>query len=150
MRLNPDFRDLFAALSKENARYLVVGGYAVGFHAEPRYTKDLDVWIESSPDNAVCVLGALAAFGAPTANLSAADLTREGLIYQIGVPPNRVDVLTSLSGVTFSEAWESRAEAHYGDQIVPMIGREHLIRNKRAVARPQDVLDVSHLEKLQP
>jgi MFS family permease len=147
MTLNRDFRDLFAALSEAGARYLLVGGYAVAFHAEPRFTKDLDVWAESTPENAVRVLQALRAFGAAVGDLTAADLTRPGLVFQIGVPPNRIDVVTSIDGVTFGEAWAGQVETTYGDQTVPVIGRRHLIQNKRASGRPQDLLDIELLER---
>jgi hypothetical protein len=144
--VNPDFRDLFAALNETGARYLLVGGYAVAFHAQPRFTKDLDVWTDPDPANAARVLGALRRFGAPLHELTAADLSREGTIFQIGVPPNRIDVVTAIDGVSFPEAWPDRAETTYGDQAVPVIGRRHLVQNKRASSRPQDLLDLEILE----
>ncbi len=146
MAVNPDFRDLFAALNAGDARYLLVGGYAVAFHAEPRFTKDLDVWVEPSPANAARVHDALQAFGAPLQELTQGDLARAGLVFQIGVPPNRIDIVTAIDGVEFAEAWSGRAEATYGDQAVPVIGRNELIRNKRASGRPQDLLDLEVLE----
>jgi hypothetical protein len=145
--VNQDFRDLFAALNAAGAEYLLVGGYAVAFHAEPRFTKDLDVWTEASDRNASLVYEALRAFGAPLAELTAGDLARPGLIFQIGVPPNRIDVLTSIDGLAFAEAWPARAVTSYGDQAVPVIGKADLIRNKRASARPQDLLDLAVLER---
>ena len=147
MAVNPDFRDLFAALNAAAARYLLVGGYAVAFHAAPRFTKDLDVWTEPTPANAARVAEALRAFGAPLQELSLADLGRAGLIFQIGVAPNRIDVVTSIDGVEFAEAWSGRAETTYGDQTIPVIGRAALIRNKRASGRPQDLLDLEVLER---
>ena len=147
MAVNPDFRDLFAALNAAGARYLLVGGYAVAFHAEPRFTKDLDVWTEPSAVNAARVHEALQAFGAPLQNLMAGDLGRAGLVFQIGVPPNRIDIVTSIDGVEFAEAWPGHAETTYGDQAVPIIGRAELIRNKRASGRPQDLLDLEILER---
>ena len=146
MAVNPDFRDLFAALNAAGARYLLVGGYAVAFHAQPRFTKDLDVWTESSAANAALVHEALRAFGAPLQDLAAADLGRSGLIFQIGVPPNRIDIVTSIDGVEFAEAWPGHAETTYGDQPVPVIGRAELVRNKRASGRPQDLLDLEILD----
>jgi len=144
--INPDFRDLFAALNEAGARYLLVGGYAVAFHSEPRFTKDLDVWTEPGPDNAARVLEALRRFGAPLHELTAAHLARPGTVFQIGVAPNRIDVVTGIDGVEFPEAWTERAETTYGDQQVPVIGRHHLVQNKRASARPQDLLDLSILD----
>jgi hypothetical protein len=145
MAVNHDFRDLFAALNAAEVRYLLVGGYAVAYHGRPRYTKDLDVWVEASADNAPRVLAALREFGAPLSGLSAEELARPGLIFQMGLPPNRIDLLTSIDGVDFAEAWAGRDETIYGDQRVPVIGKQHLIRNKRASGRPQDLLDVESL-----
>ena len=147
MPVNPDFRDLFAELNAVEARYLLVGGYAVAFHAQPRFTKDLDVWTDPEPTNAARVHEALRKFGAPLQELSVADLARPGLLFQIGVPPNRIDVLTGIDGVAFAEAWPARVETTYGDQPVPVIGRADLIRNKRASGRPQDLIDLGLLEK---
>jgi hypothetical protein len=144
--INPDFRDLFAVLNETGTRYLLVGGYAVAFHAEPRFTKDLDVWTEPGPDNAACVLEALRRFGAPLHELTAADLAQPDTVFQMGVAPNRIDIVTGIDGVGFSEAWPERAETTYGDQPVPVIGRRHLVQNKRASARPQDLLDLTILE----
>lgn len=147
MPVNQDFRDLFAALNAAAAEYLLVGGYAVAFHAEPRFTKDLDVWTAASDENASRVYAALRAFGAPLGELTHADLARPGLIFQIGVPPNRIDVLTSIDGLSFAEAWPARAATSYGDQAVPVISKADLIRNKRASARPQDLIDLAILER---
>jgi hypothetical protein len=145
--VNSDFRDLFAALNAAGARYLLVGGYAVAFHAEPRFTKDLDVWTEPEAENARRVLDALRAIGAPLQALSASDLAQPGIVFQIGVPPNRIDVVTSIDGVTFDAAWPDRVETSYGDQPMFVIGRACLIRNKRAAGRPQDLIDVVALER---
>jgi hypothetical protein len=137
---------VFAALNAAKARYLLVGGYAVAFHAQPRFTKDLDVWTDPDAANAARVYEALRQFGAPLHELTASDLARLGTIFQIGVPPNRIDIVTAVDGVTFSEAWPGRAETTYGDQAVPVIGRRHLVQNKRASGRPQDLLDLEILE----
>ena len=146
MPLNPDFRDLFATLNAAGARYLLVGGYAVAFHAQPRFTKDLDVWTEPDPANADRVLDALRRFGAPLHGLTAADLQRPGTIFQIGVPPNRIDIVTAIDGVEFPAAWPERAETTYGDQTVPVIGKRLLVQNKLVLGRPQDLLDLKILE----
>lgn len=147
MALNRDFRDLFAALNAAGAEYLLVGGYAVAVHAQPRFTKDLDVWVAPTAVNAGRVFTALRTFGAPLQEVAERDLATPGLVFQMGVPPNRVDVLTSIDGVEFAEAWEARGATRYGDQDVPVIGREHLIRNKRASGRPQDLVDAAVLEQ---
>lgn len=145
MAVNPDFRDLFVALNDAGAKYLLVGGYAVAFHGQPRFTKDLDVWIEASAENASRVFIALSTFGAPLDNLTLTDLTQPDLVFQIGIPPNRIDVLTGIDGVTFAESWAAREQTTYGDQTVPVIGRAQLIQNKRASGRPQDLLDLKAL-----
>ena len=147
MAIDPDFRDLFAALNAARARYLLVGGYALALHAVPRFTKGLDVWIEVTSENAGRALEALRSFGAPLEQLSDADLATPGLVFQIGVPPNRVDIITAIDGVTFDEAWPDRVVTWYGDQPVTVIGRAHLIQNKRATGRPQDSLDADNLER---
>ncbi|SRR6266511_4238201 len=145
MPANPDFRDLFAAFNAARVRYLLVGGYALAFHGRPRFTKDLDVWLEPDTENAARAHAALEAFGAPLQELRAGDLERPGLIFQIGVAPNRIDV--AIDGLTFADAWPDRQETRYADQTVPVISRRHLILNKRATGRPQDLLDAEELEK---
>jgi hypothetical protein len=147
MRLNSDFRDLLFEFNAAEVRYLVVGAYAVIFHAQPRYTKDLDVWVEPTEANAQKVFAALGKFGAVLDGVSAQDFARAGLTFQMGVPPNRIDVLTEIAAVTFADAWETRIDARYADQRIWVLGREHLLANKRAVGRPQDLLDIEKIEK---
>ena len=147
--MNPDFRDLLRALSDAEARFLVVGAYAVSAHAEPRGTGDLDVWVEPNAQNAGRVLAALRAFGAPLSDLTEQDLATEGIVFQMGVPPRRIDILTSITGVRFDEAWPERIELRYGDVDVPIIGLRALIRNKQAVGRPKDLLDLELLRRYQ-
>lgn len=147
MPVNPDFKDLFAALNAARARFLLVGGYALAHHGHPRFTRDLDVWVEPAPGNSHRVFAALEAFGAPLQELRREDLEREGLIFQIGVAPNRIDVITAIDGVAFGEAWEARDETTYGGEPVPVLGRSHLMANKRATGRPQDLVDLEELEK---
>lgn len=145
--MNPDFRDLLRALSDAGARFLVVGAYAVSFHSEPRATGDLDIWIDPVPENAARVYRALAAFGTPLSELSESDLTTPDLVFQIGVAPRRIDIMTSVTGVGFEEAWPTRAEARYGDVGFPVIGIDALIKNKQALGRPRDVLDLELLRR---
>ena len=145
--VNPDFRDLFAALNEAQANYLVVGAHAVAFYAEPRFTKDLDVWVEASPVNAPRVMAALHAFGAPLAGVTDADFQTPGAVLQIGVAPNRIDITTQIDGVAFEAAWPNRLSTAFGDQSIWIIGRAELIRNKAALARPQDLLDLAMIEK---
>jgi hypothetical protein len=148
--INPDFRDLLHAFNAAEVRYLVVGAYAVTFHAQPRFTKDLDLWVEPSSDNAPRVLAALKTFGAPVANLSLDDLVNPALVYQIGVAPNRIDVLMGVSGIEFEDAWPNRVPSNYGDCPIHVISRDDLIRNKRASNRPQDLLDLQALGADEP
>jgi len=147
MPVNPDFRDLFAALNAAGAEYLLVGGYALAVHAAPRFTKDLDVWVNPTPENAARVHEALRRFGAPLGELRVEDLSSPGVVFQLGVPPNRIDVLTAIDGVSFPEAWPERLETTYGGQRVSVISRRHLVMNKRATGRPQDLLDAETLER---
>jgi hypothetical protein len=147
MPVNPDFRDLFAALNGAGAEYLLVGGYALAIHAAPRFTKDLDVWVNPTRENAPRVLTALKVFGAPLGELTETDLMTPGIVFQMGLPPNRIDLLTSIDGVEFSEAWPSRISTEYGGQPLPVIGRMHLVANKRASGRPQDLVDADAIER---
>ena len=143
--MNPAFVGLLRALSEADARYLIVGAYAVTFHSRPRATGDLDIWVEATPGNAARVMPALEAFGAPLQELSAADLVTPGIVYQIGVPPRRIDILTSLTGLTFDEAWRGHVTGPFGDLECPFIGRAELARNKRALGRPRDLADLEML-----
>ena len=146
--LNPDFRDLLVALLDEDAEFLIVGAFAVAFHGAPRATGDLDVVVRPSPENARRVWRALVRFGAPiqSVGLTEQDLARAGTVYQIGLPPRRIDVLTELSGLSFDEAWESREAAQLGGRRLYFLGRAALIRNKLATGRPKDVADVASLK----
>jgi len=135
------------ALRDADACFLVVGAYAVAFHGEPRATGDLDIWIEATPENAQRVYTALRTFGAPLQELTEADLATPDVVFQIGVPPRRVDILTSITGVSFAETWPGRASATYGDVGFSIIGRDALIRNKLALGRPKDLLDVDLLRR---
>lgn len=147
--MNPDFLDLLRALLDARAHFLVVGAYALGIHGRPRATKDFDVWVEASADNAPRVIRALRAFGAPLMGLTEQDIQSPGVGLQIGVEPGRIDVLTSISGVTFEEAWPDRLEADFGEGVrCGVIGVQHLIQNKRSAGRPQDLADVAALERL--
>jgi hypothetical protein len=148
MATNPDFKDLFSALCAEEVDFLVVGAHAVMFHTAPRFTKDLDIWVRPEADNATRVHRALTRFGAPLADLTREDLTRKGTIFQIGMAPNRIDVLTSIDGVEFDGAWERRVPTTYGGVPIHLLSVLDLLVNKRAVGRPQDRIDVENLERL--
>jgi hypothetical protein len=144
--MNRDFVEMLAALRDAGAEYLVVGAHALAAHGRPRATGDLDLWVRPAQDNARRVYAALAAFGAPLDQLTVEDLTEPDLIYQVGVVPARIDILTGISGVEFAEAWAGRMTIRLGELEVPVIGREALIRNKRAAGRPRDLADVAELE----
>lgn len=144
--MNQDFRDLFAEFNAHRVEYLVVGAHALAAHGHVRATRDLDIWVRPDPGNAQRVLHALKSFGAPTLDLTVDDLSHPDLVFQIGVPPVRIDVITSISGVEFPEAWQARLKTRYVDQEVGVISREHLIRNKRASGRTQDLADLESLE----
>ena len=148
--MNPDFRDLLRALSDAGARFLVVGAYAVSFHSEPRATGDLDLWTDPAPANAARVYQALIAFGAPVSELSEADLSTPDVVFQIGVAPRRIDIMTTITGVSFAEAWAARAEATYGDVGFPIIGIDALMKNKEALGRPKDLVDLDLLRRHHP
>jgi len=143
--VNPDFLDLLRALSAAEAQFLIVGAYAVSLHARPRATGDIDVWVDATSENASRVFQALRAFGAPLSELSEADLATPGIVFQIGVPPRRIDILTSLTGITFAEAWPGRVTTRIEGIECPFIGREALVRNKRALGRPRDLADLELL-----
>jgi hypothetical protein len=145
--MNRDFLDILRALLDAEARFIIVGAYAVNVYIDPRATGDLDIWVEPTPDNAVKVMQALREFGAPLTELSEADFASPGVIFQIGVPPRRIDMLTQISGIEFTEAWRERAEYPFGPFTVPFLGRETLIKNKRATGRPKDLSDLDALDK---
>jgi hypothetical protein len=138
---NSNFKDLLSALNRCEAKYLVVGGYAVMFYTEPRYTKDLDIWIERTSDNAARTYRALAEFGAPLAGIEAQEFSKPDIVYQLGVPPSRIDILTSVTGVEFSNAWPRRKTASFDDVLASFIDIEDLLTNKRATGRDTDLID---------
>jgi hypothetical protein len=143
--MNRDFAEMLSALSAAGVRFLIVGAHALAAHGAPRATGDLDIWIDATPENAVRVLAALRIFGAPLLDLSAADLCTPETVFQIGVPPARIDILTSISGVEFGDAWSRRIEVPIGDLRIGTIGRTDFIANKKASGRPKDLLDLELL-----
>jgi len=145
--LNPDFRDMLSALIEEDVEFLVVGAYALAAHGIPRATGDLDFWVRSSEENASRLLRALIEFGAPTEDLSPTDFLSPDVVVQIGVEPNRIDFLTSIDGVEFDAAWPNRITADIEGIKVPVLGREDLIRNKKAVGRTRDLADIEELKR---
>jgi len=143
--LSNDFKEFVALLNKHDVQYLVVGGYAVAIHGYPRYTKDLDVWIALSPENADKILKALDDFGFGKLNLTAEDFSEPDQIIQLGFPPNRIDIMTSLSGVDFKNCYETRLEVNLDGIAVVIIDRMNLKKNKLATGRPQDLADAENI-----
>jgi hypothetical protein len=146
MDLHPDLIELLKTLSASKVKYLIVGAHAVAFHGHPRFTKDLGIWVEPTQENAHKVWSALRAFGAPLAEVKPEDFANPNIVYQMGVPPHRFDILVSIEGVRFQNAWPKRVRGRIADMDVYYLGREHLIRNKKAVGRPQDLIDVEHMQ----
>ncbi len=145
MATNPDFEDLLQFLNEENAKFLLIGAYAVAFYSEPRFTKDIDLWIAPDPKNIDQIWTALARFGAPLEMISKADLQRPGMIYQIGIAPNRIDLLSHPGPFDFSSSWKNRSRTKYGKQRLSVIGIEDLIKLKKYSKRARDLEDVKRL-----
>ena len=149
MSINSDFRDLLKTLNDGSVRYLVADGYAVMYYTEPRFTKAIDIWVEATPANAQKVWTALATFGAPLEQVSLADFCNKDLIYQIGVAPNRIDIMMDIPGVDFEQAWEHKSVSQYGDVPIFILGLDDLIKAKEHAGRDQDLLDVKNLKAIQ-
>jgi hypothetical protein len=145
LRTSDDFRELLSSLNAEHARYLIIGGFALAHYGRPRYTKDLDLWVDPAGDNPDRVFRALARFGAALDGVSPEDFRDPDCVFQIGVEPLRVDVLSDISGMTFTAAWPRRVAATYAQLPVFVISSEDLIANKRASGRPRDLRDVEAL-----
>jgi hypothetical protein len=145
MSQNSEFKELLSLLNEAQVRYLVVGGYAVIEHTEPRYTKDLDIWISPDRENAGRVHSALKKFGAPLVNITVDDFTNPEIFYQMGRPPARVDILMGLKGLEFEASWKGRIAATYGGVPTQFLSSQDLIINKRLVGRLQDLTDVENL-----
>ncbi|GMV23654.1 MAG: hypothetical protein AB7L71_17360 [Vicinamibacterales bacterium] len=143
--MNQDFVEMLSALSAAGARFLIVGAHALAAHGAPRATGDLDIWIHATPDNSRRVMDALRDFGAPLFDLTETDLCARDTVFQIGLPPSRIDILTGISGVDFSDAWERRMEIRIGTLTIGTIGRQDFIANKKASGRPKDLLDLELL-----
>jgi hypothetical protein len=140
-----DARDLLRAFCARDVRFLIVGAHALGFYGTPRATGDFDLFVEPTPENARRVMAALEEFGAPLFDLTLDDLSRPGVVFQMGVPPYRIDLNTELTGVTFEECWRDRGVARVEGLELPVIARAAMVRNKRATGRPKDLLDLELL-----
>ena len=148
--LNSDFRDVLSIFNDRDVEYLLVGAYALAVHGLPRATGDIDILVLTTPRNAQRAFESLGEFGAPMDQVTTEDFTEKGIVFQIGIAPRRIDVLTSIDGVEFVDAWQDRSIVQIEGLSVPVISREHLIANKRATGRPQDLADVAWLEAHPP
>ncbi len=147
MRLQEDLREFIECLNAENVDYMIVGAHALAYHGHPRYTGDLDVLLRPSKGNAERVLSALAAFGFEDMGIGVEDLLALDQVIQLGVPPNRIDLIVSLDGLTFDQVWDGRISMTLDEVPAYVISREHLKINKLAVGRPQDLADVDALSR---
>jgi hypothetical protein len=145
--LSQDFKEFVQLLIKNNADYLVVGGYAVGMYGYPRFTGDLDIWLKSSKDNAARVLNALNEFGFASFNITEDDLTKEGNIIQLGYPPLRIDLITQIDGVSFDDCYTNKKIIEVDSLKINFIGYQDLLKNKKASGRLKDMDDLEHLEE---
>lgn len=145
--MSSEFKDLLSIFNAHGVEYLVVGAHALAAHGRIRATGDLDIWVRADPANARRVMQALAAFGAPLQELREADLAQPGIVFQIGVAPLRIDILTEIDGVQFEDAWRQRLSSSFAGEPVSVLSVAHLIENKRAAGRAQDLADLEWLEK---
>ncbi len=148
MDISSDYKDLFKILNKGKVRYLIIGAYAVVFYTEPRFTKDVDIWIDPDTQNADRLYKALVEFGAPLTNVAPEDFTNKKTIYQMGVAPVRIDILMGLSDLKFADAWPNRKKSKYGDIPVNILGLKELVYSKQKAGREQDILDLKKLSRL--
>ena len=148
--LNEDYKDMLQCLAGENVKFMLVGAYALAAHGYPRATMEIDIWVMPSPENAGAVIRALHRFGTPADNLNAADLQKDDTIFQIGVAPRRVDIITSATGLEFDKAFANAMEVVIEGIRVRIPSFDDLILNKRAIGRPKDLADVEALERLGP
>jgi hypothetical protein len=147
MEIQSDFRDLLESFNKNRVDYVIVGGYALAFHGVPRYTGDLDILVNASEDNAHRILQSLNEFGFGSVGLSIQDFREPKKVIQLGYPPVRVDIVTSISGVSWGEAFQNRVAGKYGDITVYYIGRKQFVINKRTVGRKKDLADLEALSE---
>lgn len=145
--LNRDFREFIELLNSNKVKYLIVGGYAIAFHGHPRYTKDLDVWLELSEENAANAMRALEDFGFGGLDVSGDDFLNKGMVIQLGFPPNRIDLINSPDGVDFAECYKSKIEIEIDGLKIAVIDLENLKKNKKASGRLQDLADLEKLSE---
>lgn len=148
MEVNPDFKDLLKILNDYRVKYLIAGGYAVMYYTEPRFTKDIDIWTKPTRLNAQKLWNALAEFGAPLEQVTLDDFCNKELIYQIGIAPNRIDIMMDIPGIEFERAWKNRKQTQYGKIPIFIIGLNQLIKAKETAGRDQDLLDSKLLKSI--
>lgn len=148
--MSPDFKDMLKLFEENDVDYLIVGGYAVIRYTQPRYTKDIDLWIRPSPENARKVAAAFREFGIPMMEVSESDLAEEGLQYMVGLPPNAIDFLTTIKGVDFDEAWKKKRIFETSHGRLLYLGVSDLVASKRALGRPQDLADIDEILRIHP
>ncbi len=146
--LNENFRDMLLALNDADVEYLLVGAYALAAHGSPRATGDIDFWVRADAENAKRVWSALVSFGAPTSQITIDDFSTPDIVFQIGVPPQRIDILTSISGVDFADAWDSRLVVELDGMSVPVLSLKDLLLNKSSSGRDKDKADIPTIERL--
>jgi hypothetical protein len=144
--LNSDYKDMLRALLDNKVKFLLVGAYAMGAHGYPRATGDIDIWVEPSVDNSRRVYRSLVTFGAPLHEIDEATFTKSGIVFQIGVAPRRIDIITAISGVMFDQAYQNCQIIEIEELPIPILSRSDLIKNKRATGREKDRLDADRLE----
>ena len=147
MEIQQDFRDLLELFNSNKVEYIIVGGYALAFHGAPRYTGDIDIYAKPDTRNAEQIMSALDKFGFGSVGLAAADFVKPGQVVQLGVPPVRIDIITSIGGVSWDEAFTGRVAGRYGDVDVYYLGRAQFIQNKRSVGRKKDLADIEALNE---
>ena len=145
--LNSDYKDMLQVLLDNRVKFLLVGAYAMGVHGYPRATGDIDIWVEPSAENSERVYRSMAAFGAPLHEIDEATFATPGIVFQIGVAPRRIDIITAISGVEFDDAYQQRQIVEIEDLSIPILSLGDLIRNKRATGRDKDRLDADQLDK---
>lgn len=145
--MNQDYSDLLSIFNAFRVRYLLVGAYAVMHYTEPRFTRDIDLWIEPEEENSAKGFAALAEFGAPLRGVRREDFCDEDLVYQIGVAPNRIDIMMQVPGLRFRQAWERSVETHYGEEPIRVLCLDDIIRAKEAAGREEDRIDLRRLRE---
>ena len=145
MKLTKDLREFIELLNSQRVEYVLVGAYAMAYHTRPRYTEDIDILVRPSPENAARLENVIRSFGFTSLGLSAADFQQQNQVVQLGQPPNRIDILTSISGVSFEEAWQGRQFGELDGITVPLLSKDCLIRNKKASGRDKDLEDLKRL-----